>query len=301
MKKVLILGGTGRLGTVLKGLLSPRYEIVTLARNERADIRADLNTFTDYQGFDIVVNCAAYKDVAKCEVNIEECLSANVTGVQHSLMAAAAGGVKRYLFISTDMAVDVYSVYGASKKIGDSLVVNFAKESEMECAVVRLGNIIGSRGSIFTVLAQKAKELGYVPVTDARMTRFFMPAARCAEFIVDLVVRDEELRGYIFAPCCPSYRILDVAAAVAPDSEVKLVGFRPGDTLTITMLSGGELGRTVRTEGGDYCVLPVWDSRVLSGCKIEGLVDLGGLEQLTSANNPLVASVEELRDLYKTL
>lgn len=128
-----------------------------------------------------------------------------------------------------------------------------------------------------------------------------MPAARCADFIVNLIETREELRGYIFAPCCPSYRILDIAAAVAPDYPVKMVGFRPGDTLTITMLGGGEIGRTLRTEGGDYCVLPIWDSRVLSSEPIDGLVDLGELEKLTSSNNPDFATVEELRALYESL
>ncbi len=302
MQKILILGGTGRLGTVLKGLLEAQgYEITTLARNERADISADISTFENYNGFDTVVNCAAYKDVAKCEANVETAIAANISGVAHSLEAASKGGVKRYLFISTDMAVDVFSVYGASKKIGDSLVVNFAKEHQMECAVVRLGNIIGSRGSIFTVLRDKAQELCYVPITDARMTRFYMAAPRCADFILNLILTKVELRGYIFAPCCPSYRIGDVAEAVAPSTPVKIVGFRPGDTLTITMLSSGELARTIYTKEGNYCVLPIWNERVLSGEPIENIVKFEGLESLNSANNPHIASIEELRELIETL
>lgn len=292
MDNILILGGTGRFGKILAESL-PNYKITTLARNKYADISCDINSFTDYTGYDIVINCAAMKDVAKCEEQVDACIDINITGTKTSLNYAAKCGVKRYIYISTDMAVDVYSVYGASKKIADSLVVNSAKTTQMQSCVVRLGNIIGGYGSILTALAAKAEELGYAPITHPDMTRFFMSVTECANFVLSIIESKEEYKGYIFAPNCKSYRIMDVAKAVAPNVPTKIIGLRPGDALAITMISEAEMLRTTLTERGDFLIIPSWSREVITP------ININMLTKLTSANNPKVATVAELKELYK--
>ncbi|MFI3240334.1 MAG: polysaccharide biosynthesis protein [Bacteroidales bacterium] len=295
MKNLLILGGTGRMGSALAACLGGRFKVTTLARNEYADLRADINDFVDYQGYDVVVNCAAMKDVVKCETQVPECIAANVTGVAFSLEHAARCGVKRYIYISTDMAVDVKNVYGASKKIADALVVNMARTSNTECCVVRLGNIIGSAGSIFTTLASKSKELGYMPITDIGMTRFLMMASDCADFVSSVVEYKGSVKGDIFAPKCKSYRVVDIAKAVAENVPIRVIGKRLGDELSVTMISDSELLRTTSGVGGHYRILPPWSDEHIE------VVDMGGLAYLSSENNPSFASVEELRDIYCSL
>lgn len=295
MKNLLILGGTGRMGSALAACLGGRFNVTTLARNERADLRADINDFVDYQGYDVVVNCAAMKDVVKCETQINECVAANITGVAHSLENAARCGVKRYIYISTDMAVDVKNVYGASKRIADALVVNKARTSDMECCVVRLGNIIGRAGSIFTTLASKGAELGYMPITDVGMTRFLMMASDCADFVSSVIEYNGCVKGDIFAPKCNSYRVVDIAKAVAEELPIKVIGKRLGDELSVTMISESEMVRATLTVGGHYRILPTWsDEQVM-------VVDMGGLKYLSSENNPNFATVEELREIYCSL
>lgn len=286
MKNILILGGTGRLGQMLTAKLA-HYHVTTLARRAAPGrhIQADICEFTDYSGFDTVIHCAAMKDAPKCELDVETCIAANTTGTSIALKNAARYGVSKFIYISTDMAVKPQSVYGASKKLADALVVNAAREGTMETAVIRFGNIISRQGSILTLIADKAHELGYVPVTDARMTRFMMRADDCADFVMKVAQRS--VHGEIFVPRCNSYRILDVAEAVAPGVPVKIIGLRPGDALKVTMIAHNEVYRTVE-EREMYRIVPVWSHErpvtVMSG-------------ELDSSNNPLFASIEELRIL----
>ncbi len=289
---MLIIGGTGRLGTMLQNRLSD-CDVTTLSRRELPErtnhISADVASFVDYAGFDVVINCAAMKDVAKCEANISECVNINFYGTLHSVQAAKRAGVGRYIYISTDMAVEPQSVYGASKMLADAAVIDAAKGSQMQSAVIRLGNIIAKNGSILTLLASKAQELGYVPITDTGMTRFLMTDMECADFVVDVINR-EVLSGEIYAPRCKSYRITDVAEAVAGGYSTKIVGLRPGDMLAVTMVSQRESART-SIEGNTYIIEPEWSTKDISA--------VGGA--INSANNYSFASVDELRELFMSL
>lgn len=288
MEKVLILGGTGRLGTMLAARLTD-CDVYTLARRANPKpnhIQADILTFEDYRGFDTVIHCAAMKDVAKCETHIEDCIATNVTATAFALRAARAAGVGKYIYISTDMAVEPQSVYGASKKLADSLVIGAAGDGIMQTAVVRLGNIIASEGSIFNTFHRLSNELGYVPVTDERMTRFLMRAEDCADFVIE-VARQRDLCGDIFAPRCKSYRVVDVARAVAPDKPQKIVGLRAGDMLAVIMVAQGEVSRTIVEE------------RWYRIGRSSG--NLGVSRELNSANNPEFATVEELAALWREI
>lgn len=292
MKNVLILGGTGRLGQmVVERLRGTGCHIVTLARSAAPGnhISADINQFDAYEGFDTVIHCAAMKDVVRCETQIEQCIAANVTGTAVALRNASKAGVKRYIYISTDMAVEPQSVYGASKKLADAMVTSGSRDGLMQTAVIRLGNIIGRSGSVMTLFAEKAAQIGYVPVTDASMTRFLMSASDCADFVIR-IARRKDLHGEIFVPRCKSYRILDVAEAVAPGVPVTIVGLRAGDMLSVKMISSTEALRT-SAEEDMYRIVPVWAEEVVEGVPSE----------LTSANNSEFASIDQLRQLYLEL
>ncbi len=290
--RILIIGGTGRLGQMLRARLAG-YEVTTLSRREIGNIdshiSADVLTFEDYTGYDVVVNCAAMKDVAKCQEQVEECVQINFMGVMASLKAAQKCGVGRYIYISTDMAADVESVYGASKMLADQLVVNSAQDGQMQTAVIRLGNIIAREGSIFTILASKGKELGYIPITDSAMTRFLMRDSECADFVIDAILRPN-VCGEIYAPRCKAYRIGDVAAAVAPQLEQRIVGLRAGDALSVTMVAQREVSRT-QIVGDCYVIHPQWAGRNFGDVKAP----------VNSANNFSYATIEELTKLYNTL
>lgn len=292
MKNILILGGTGRLGTILRTKLTPHYNVTTLSRRAACweqHIRADINTFTDYQNYDTVIHCAAMKDTVACESQIMECVNTNIKATAHALSAAQDCGVQKYIYISTDMAVEPQSVYGASKKIADAMVIEAARHSQMQSAIIRFGNIITSHGSILSTLANRAKELGYVPVTDPSMTRFMLSVSECSDFVVE-VARQDDLDGAVFVPRCKSYRILDVAEAVAPGVPVHIVGFRPGDMLSVKMISSSEAPRTVEFENF-FKIMPTWNysAQQRSYC------------ELTSANNEEFATVAELRSLYDSI
>ncbi len=299
MKRVLIVGGTGRLGSKLKELLID-CEVFTLSRRELVNnanhISANISTFTEYQNFDTVINCAAMKDVAKCEDNIAECVSINYYGTLFSLQSAQKAGVKRYIYISTDMSVEPQSVYGASKKLADATVTNFASNGQMQTAVIRLGNIIAKEGSILTVLANRAKELGFIPITDSSMTRFLMTDKECVEFVISVLKR-EKLSGEIYAPKCKSYRITDVAQAVAPEYPIKIVGLRPGDMFEVIMVAKQECART-REEGSTYIIEPEWKRLNFEPELYEKRLSQSLRQPVTSSNNQQFATVQELRELY---
>ncbi len=288
--KILLIGGSGRLGKMLCQRLSG-HDVTTLSRRElntenAKHISGDILTFKDYSGFDVVVNCAAMKDVAKCEERVEECVEINYHGTFTSLNESIRCGVKRYVYISTDMASEVNSVYGASKLLADALVVNAAKAGVIQTCVIRLGNIIAKSGSIFTLFEQKASELGHIPITDAGMTRFLMRDSECADFVIETICSDT-LSGEIYAPRCKAYRIGDIATAVAPDIEQRIVGLRPGDALSVVMVAQREAHRT-EIRGDRYVIHPQWCALNFSD------VD----SQISSANNYAYATVEELRQLY---
>lgn len=276
---------------VVERLRGTGCHITTLARSAAPGnhISADINQFDAYEGFDTVIHCAAMKDVVRCETQIEECIASNVTGTAVALRNASKAGVDRYIYISTDMAVEPQSVYGASKKLADAMVTSASRDGLMQTAVIRFGNIIGRSGSVMTLFAEKAAQIGYVPITDASMTRFLMSATNCADFVIR-VARQKDLRGEIFVPRCKSYRILDMAEAVAPEVPVKIVGLRPGDMLSVKMISSTEALRT-SPEEDMYRIIPVWAEEVVEGVPSE----------LTSANNSEFASIDQLRQLYLEL
>lgn len=253
-QSVLITGGTGSFGkrfvrTLLD--LDVCRRIVVFSRDELkqfemasevnapemryfiGDVR-DLDRLTQaMRGIDIVIHAAALKQVPAAEYNPMEAIKTNVHGAQNVIDAALANGVKRVVALSTDKAASPINLYGATKLVSDKLFVaanNLAGGLPTRFAVVRYGNVVGSRGSVVpffkNLLAQGVPEL---PITDTRMTRFWITLDEGVAFVLKSLRRMQG--GEVFVPKIPSSRITDLAEAMAPGVPIKVTGIRPGEKL----------------------------------------------------------------------
>ncbi|WDO11343.1 UDP-N-acetylglucosamine 4,6-dehydratase (inverting) (plasmid) [Streptomyces murinus] len=220
------------------------------------DIRDRDRLLKAMHGVDFVVHAAALKQVDTAEMNAYEYIHTNVIGSQNVIDAAVAAGVRKVVALSTDKASSPVNLYGASKLCADKLFTS-ANLDPRNCGtrlcVVRYGNVLGSRGSavpLFRRLAAKGKSL---PITDKRMTRFWITLDQAVDFIIDsfTLMKGSEL----FVPRIPSMRVLDLAEAVAPGALTHEVGMRPGEKLHEEMISTADAARTYQ-HGDRYIVLP---------------------------------------------
>ena len=253
-KTILITGGTGSFGKQFVRTLLARYnpkKVIIYSRDELkqfemaqkyndscmryfiGDVRDLERLKKAMNGVDYVVHAAALKHVPIAEYNPMECIKTNVMGAQNVIDAAMAEGVKKVIALSTDKAASPINLYGASKLASDKLFVaanNLRGENDIAFSVVRYGNVLGSRGSVVPffkkLLAEGAKEL---PVTDERMTRFWITLQEGVDFVLKNFQRMQG--GEIFIPKIPSMKVIDMAKALAPDLPIKIVGIRPGEKL----------------------------------------------------------------------
>jgi UDP-N-acetylglucosamine 4,6-dehydratase/5-epimerase len=327
-KTVLITGGTGSFGqrfatTVLercspqKVIIYSRDELKQFEMQNRppfaerhdvmrwfiGDVRDEARLRRAMEGVDVVIHAAALKQVPAAEYNPLEAVKTNVMGAENVISASIDTGVSRVVALSTDKAAAPINLYGATKLVSDKLFAaanNFRGKHDIRFSVVRYGNVLGSRGSVIPFFLSRAPT-GVMPITDERMTRFNITLQEGVDFV--LACMDRMWGGEIFVPKIPSYRILDVAQAVAPDAEVKLVGIRPGEKLHEQMITSTDSFNTV--EFDDYYVIlpsaPVWNTdefRESSGpepgkrCQPDFSYD--------SATNRHFLTVEELRHLIAT-
>ncbi|WP_417457298.1 UDP-N-acetylglucosamine 4,6-dehydratase (inverting) [Kordiimonas sp.] len=282
-KSVLITGGTGSFGkTLMRRLLAdhnPRKVIVfargelnhfllqnTLTEEEQKKVRFFIGDVRDLErlvmamrGVDIVVHAAAQKQVPLAEYNPFECIRTNVIGAENVVQASIRAGVKQVIALSTDKAVNPINLYGASKLASDKIFVaanSLASGTGTRFAVVRYGNVLGSRGSVipfFRALLKKgATEL---PVTDERMTRFWITLEEAVNFTMSCfpIMRG----GEIFVPKIPSMRIPDLIEALAPGMAIKHVGIRPGEKLHEIMITEHNARNTIDL-GDRYVIEPEW-------------------------------------------
>jgi UDP-N-acetylglucosamine 4,6-dehydratase (inverting) len=254
-KRLLITGATGSFGkqfikTVLKEYPEVK-RVVVYSRDELkqyemgvdpafkhpamrffiGDVRDAPRLAMACEGIDIVIHAAALKQVPMAEYNPMECIKTNVMGAQNVIDAAFAMGVKHVVALSTDKACVPINLYGATKLCADKLFAaanNMRGKRDIRLSVVRYGNVLGSRGSVIPFFLERRKS-GVLPVTDERMTRFNITLDEG----VRLVLRSLERHagGEIFVPKIPSFRITDVAKAIAPQARIEIVGIRPGEKL----------------------------------------------------------------------
>ena len=321
-KTILVTGGTGSFGKKFIKILLSKYQpkkVIVYSRDELkqfemgqlfndkcmryfiGDVRDKERLMLAMKGVDYVVHAAALKQVPAAEYNPMECIKTNINGAQNVIDAAIANNVKKVIALSTDKAANPINLYGATKLASDKLFTaanNIVGEGETRFAVVRYGNVVGSRGSVVPffkgLIERGATEL---PITDERMTRFWLKLEDGVEFVLKNFQRMQG--GEIFIPKIPSMRILDLAKAIAPNAKIKVIGIRPGEKLHEVMCPSDLYYETV--EFPDHFV-------------IKPSIEFGSIDYTTNAlgekgksvkdgfdynsgNNPHFLTVEELREM----
>ncbi|MGO9975694.1 MAG: UDP-N-acetylglucosamine 4,6-dehydratase (inverting) [Solirubrobacteraceae bacterium] len=204
---------------------------------------------------DYVIHAAALKQVPTAEYNPFECIKTNVYGAENVVAAALATGVKRVIALSTDKAANPINLYGASKLASDKIFIaanNLSGSGGTRFAVVRYGNVVGSRGSVIPLFQRLINEgATRLPITDSNMTRFWITLSQGVDFVVANL--DRMIGGELFVPKIPSMRMIDLAHAMAPDAQIDVVGIRPGEKLHEVMVPRAD-GR-LTLEFDDYYVI----------------------------------------------
>ena len=275
-KTILITGGTGTVGKALVRHLLETYpevkKVIIYSRDEQkhyemakifspsdypvhyivGDIRDRNRILMACRNVDILVHTAAMKHVPVSEDNPIECARTNILGSQNVIDAALLNGVERVVALSSDKAVSPINAYGASKLYLERLFLDANKQNDTKFSVVRYANIFGSKGSVVPFF-MKQQEQGFLPITDPDMTRFSITMKEGLDLIFFAI--KQGWGGEVIVPIAPSYRILDVASAIAPELEHRIVGIRPGEKMHETMVGDYESARTVRN-GRYYIVCP---------------------------------------------
>ncbi len=272
-KTILVTGGTGSFGKkFIKKILTfdvkkvivfsrdelKQYEMAQEFKDKRirffiGDVRDKDRLYRAFDGVDYVVHAAALKHVGACEYNPFEAIKTNVYGAENIIEAAIDRGVKKVIALSTDKAASPVNLYGATKLASDKLFVaanSYTGDKESAFSVVRYGNVVGSRGSVVPFF-QKMKHTGTIPITDERMTRFWITLEQGVQFVIDSFNR--MYGGEIFVPKIPSMKVTDLAEAIAPNCSLQYVGIRPGEKLHESMITVDDSRKTL--DMGDYFVI----------------------------------------------
>jgi UDP-N-acetylglucosamine 4,6-dehydratase/5-epimerase len=275
-KSILITGGTGSFGKQFVKTLLAQYKpqrIVIYSRDELkqfemqqefndscmryfiGDVRDAERLTQAMKGIDFVIHAAALKQVPAAEYNPMECIKTNIHGAENVIRAALAAEVEKVIALSTDKAANPINLYGATKLASDKLFVaanNMAGGHRTVFSVVRYGNVVGSRGSVVPFFRKLVTEGAIeLPITDERMTRFWITLQQGVDFVLNNFVRMHG--GEIFVPKIPSIRIVDLATAIAPELPQRIIGIRPGEKLHEIMCPADDSHLTL--EFDDHFVL----------------------------------------------
>lgn len=326
-KDVLVTGGTGSFGQRFVETVLKRYRprrLIVFSRDELkqsemqqrlsrldgsrvlrfflGDIRDRERLYRALDHVDVVVHAAALKQVPACEYNPFEAVKTNVLGAAHLVDAAIDRGVQKVIALSTDKAANPVNLYGATKLCSDKLLIaanNYAGADGTRFSIVRYGNVVGSRGSVVPLFRKLASTGGVLPITDPRMTRFWITLDQGVDFVLASLSRMQG--GEIFVPKIPSMNIMDLAEAVAPGCRTEIVGIRPGEKLHEVLVSEDDARHTV--EHDDYfTVLPSfheWDAQAYK--ERNGGAPCPEGFRYSSDNNDRWLSVEELRSMIADL
>ena len=319
---ILITGGTGSFGrafvkTVLDAhprtkrlVIYSRDELKQYEMSQQFDpvrypcLRYFIGDVRDYsrlkralEGIDTVVHAAALKQVPAAEFNPSEFIKTNILGAQNLVDACLESDVKRVIALSTDKAAAPINLYGATKLCSDKLFTaanNIRGGRDIRFAVVRYGNVLGSRGSVVPFFLDR-RQTGVLPITDPEMTRFNI----CLQEGVDMVLWawQNAHGGEIFVPKIPSYRVTDLAQAIGPECEHPIVGIRPGEKLHEEMITASDSFNTVDL-GPYYAILPMAAKySVDQYCERSGCPPVAPGYAYNSGTNPHFLTVDELRHL----
>ena len=322
-KSILITGGTGSFGKeFIKAILdqySPR-RVIVFSRDELkqfemqqtfndpamryflGDVRDGPRLIQAMRGVDYVVHAAALKQVPAAEYNPMECIKTNIHGAENVINAALENNIKQVIALSTDKAANPINLYGATKLVSDKLFVaanNIAGGHQTRFSVVRYGNVVGSRGSVIPffkkMIEDGAKEL---PITDARMTRFWITLPEGVDMVLKSFKRMHG--GEIFVPKIPSAYITDLAKAMAPDLPIKVIGIRPGEKLHEIMCPVDNAHQTIEFSD-HYVICPAITFISESNYKINANGESAQSVKLdfeySSGTNPHFLSLHQLKEL----
>ncbi|MBT9512453.1 MAG: UDP-N-acetylglucosamine 4,6-dehydratase (inverting) [Acidovorax sp.] len=319
-KSILVTGGTGSFGKAFVRTVLERYpevrRLVIFSRDELkqyemqqvfpasqfpclryfiGDVRDEARLRRALEGIDIVVHAAALKQVPAAEYNPFECIKTNVLGAQNLIEACLSNGVQRVVALSTDKAAAPVNLYGATKLCSDKLFIaanNIKGNRDIRFSVVRYGNVMGSRGSVIPFFLERRKS-GVLPITDPRMTRFNISLQEGVDMVLWSI--EHAWGGEVLVPKIPSYRITDVAIAVAPNCRQEIIGIRPGEKIHEEMITLSDAASTVDL-GHYYAILPA-ALNLEEYCAATRGKPVAQDFSYDSGNNPKFLSVEQLRVL----
>ncbi|MBN4051251.1 UDP-N-acetylglucosamine 4,6-dehydratase (inverting) [bacterium AH-315-M05] len=327
-KSILITGGTGSFGHKFVEIVLNKYpdirRLVIFSRDELkqfemaqiyseekypairyfiGDVRDAERFKRACEGIDIIIHAAALKQVPVAEYNPIECIKTNVLGSENVINAALDSDVKKVVALSTDKAAAPINLYGATKLCSDKLFIaanNMKGSRDIVFSVVRYGNVIGSRGSVIPLFLKKRTE-GVLPITHPDMTRFNITLEESVSLVLFAI--DKSIGGEIFVPKIPSYKILDLAQAIGPECEHKIVGIRPGEKIHEDLITDTDSLNMIQTEN---CFLIAPNNPFESPEKnIQRYLDIYNGDRVkpgfkyNSGTNTDWLSVKQLRELIK--
>ena len=280
-KVVMITGGTGSFGKAMSrrlySLPDGPSKIIIYSRDEYkqgvmreefgespphtlrffiGDVRDERRLKVAMKGVDVVIHAAAMKQVDTCEYNPFEAVATNIGGTRNVIECAVSRGVEKVLFVSTDKAVAPINLYGRTKAVAESLVINYNTYANKETAlsVVRYGNVLGSRGSVLGKFREQAEQ-GVIQLRDKRMTRFWWTMEQALNFV--MLVLGEMRGGEVFVPKLQSTFVKDLAVAVCPHCRIREVGVGPGEKIHEVLITEDEVARTYDLGWGYYIAPPI--------------------------------------------
>lgn len=319
-KVILITGGTGSFGKKCTEIILKRYspkKLIIFSRDEfkqfemaqifpmsKYPIRYFIGDVRDverlnraFQGVDYVIHTAALKQVPTLEYNPFEAVKTNILGAQNVINVAIDQGVKRVIALSTDKAANPINLYGATKLCSDKLFVagnSYTKQDGTIFGVVRYGNVVGSRGSVIPFFL-KQRQKGVIPITDPRMTRFWITLEQGVDFVLNCI--EKMVGGELFVPKIPSMKLMDLAKAIAPECKIEIIGIRPGEKLHEVMVTRDDSRRTLDV-GGFYIIQPdfnFWNRR----CNWKGSTPVPDDFEYNSGTNSRFLTIQEMESIAK--
>ena len=283
-KTILITGGTGSFGKKMVQIVLAEYKpkkLIIFSRDELkqfemsqkwspkeypclqymlGDVRDKERLMMAFKGVDFIIHAAALKQVPAAERNPGENIKTNILGAMNIIEAALHNQVQKVIALSTDKACNPINLYGATKLCSEKLFVAanvYSDTNDTEFSVVRYGNVLGSRGSVIPFFKERAST-GVLPITDARMTRFWITLDQAVHFVLMALTKGKG--GETFIPRIPSMKIVDLANAIAPECKQEVVGIRPGEKVHETLLSEGEAHNAIQFQEC-YILQPNMESR----------------------------------------
>jgi len=321
-KRILITGGTGSFGQKCTEIILKKYKpkkLIVFSRDELkqfemaqkfpdskykciryfiGDVRDKERLYRAFRDVDYVIHSAALKQVPAAEYNPFEAVKTNIIGAQNVINVSIDRGVKKVIALSTDKAANPINLYGATKLCADKLFIagnSYVGEGDTKLSVVRYGNVVGSRGSVIPFFL-KCREDGYFPITDSRMTRFWITIEQGVNFVLNCLER--MVGGELFIPKLPSMNIIDLAKAIDPACKTKVIGIRPGEKIHEVMISRDDARRTVEFDRY-YIIQPnfsFWKNRNNHGGK-----PVDENFEYNSGTNPWILTIDDMKRMIKTL